>query len=76
VKLDAPRVATNIWTGMISPVPALITSAVRPAKSTNSFSPATWTWRIVGFSRPAPPVEIAEPGIADAVGGAGAVLLP
>ena len=24
-----------------------------PAKSTNSFSPATWTWRIVGFSRPA-----------------------
>ena len=43
VKLDAPSVATNIWTGMISPVLASTTSAVRPAKSTNNFSPATWT---------------------------------
>jgi hypothetical protein len=31
------------------------TSAVRPAKSTNSFSPATWVWRMVGFSPPAQP---------------------
>jgi len=32
-----------------------LSSAVRPAKSTNSFSPARWVWRIVGFSRPAQP---------------------
>src|SRR6476620_9004653 len=40
---------------MISPVRPSTTSPVRPAKSTNSFSPATWVWRIVGFSRPAQP---------------------
>src|SRR6201982_1557184 len=40
---------------MISPVRPSTTAPVRPAKSTNSFSPATWVWRIVGFSRPAQP---------------------
>jgi hypothetical protein len=53
VKLDAPRTATKICTGMTSPVRPSTTSPVRPAKSTNSFSPAIWGWRIVGFSRPA-----------------------
>jgi hypothetical protein len=38
---------------MISPVRPSTTSPVRPAKSTNSFSPAMCVWRIVGFSRPA-----------------------
>src|SRR5205823_6164737 len=40
---------------MISPVRPSTTSPVRPAKSTNSFSPMIWVWRIVGFSRPAQP---------------------
>jgi hypothetical protein len=55
VKLDAPRTATKICTGMISPVRPSTISAVWPAKSTNSFSPARWVWRIVGFSQPAQP---------------------
>src|SRR6266404_6466547 len=38
------------WGGRRSPS---TTSPVRPAKSTNSFSPAICVWRIVGFSRPA-----------------------
>jgi hypothetical protein len=55
VKFEAPRTATKICTGMISPVRPSTSSPVRPAKSTNSFSPATWVWRIVGFSRPVQP---------------------
>jgi hypothetical protein len=53
VKLEAPSTATKICTGTISPVLMSTTSAVRPAKSTNIFSPVMWTWRFVGFSRPA-----------------------
>src|SRR5207244_1864537 len=51
---------------MISPVRPSTTSPVRPAKSTNSFSPAIWVWRIVGIFGPSPappggagPAEIA-----------------
>jgi hypothetical protein len=41
-EVRGPRTATKICTGMISPVRLSTTSPVRPAKSTNSFSPATW----------------------------------
>jgi hypothetical protein len=40
----------KIWTGMISPVRPSTTSPARPAKSTNSFSPAMWVWRIDALS--------------------------
>jgi hypothetical protein len=53
VKLEAPSTATKIWAARTSPVWPSSTGTVRPAKSTNSFSPATWTWRMVGVRRPA-----------------------
>jgi hypothetical protein len=35
----------------MTPVAGSITSMVSPAKSTNTFSPAAWLWRMVGDVR-------------------------
>ena len=54
--------ATNSFIGRTSPVEGSTTSIVSPAKSTNTFSPAAWLWRMVGRSRLLPgAVLLAEP---------------
>lgn len=50
MKFEAPSVATNRCDCQTSPVPGSMTPIVSPAKSTNTFSPATWLCRIVGNS--------------------------
>jgi hypothetical protein len=68
----------KICTGMASQVPTSITSPCGRRNRQTVFSPAIRTWRIVRRCQPAGPgpVQIAEPGIAEPVDRAGAVLLP
>jgi len=92
--IDAPVVpqarpwrdaATKSFMAGTSPVAGSITSMVSPAKSTNTFSPPTWFWRValkanhrcdVGRTRPFQASKLlAEPGIAKPVGGLGPILL-
>ena len=47
-QFEAPATATNSSARrLISPVARSKTGTVSPGKSTNSFSPAVWTWRMV-----------------------------
>jgi len=50
--LEAPITATKICAGRISPVWRSVRGTVIPQKSTNSFSPARWVWRITKSRRP------------------------
>jgi hypothetical protein len=51
MKFEAPIVATNSRACQTTPVAGSVTPIVSPAKSTNTFSPATWLCRIVGDRR-------------------------